>query len=134
MGSEPTGVGSVAGGGRYDNLVGMFDQKGRKVPCVGVSIGIERVFAIVEANLAAKKDQLRTTETDVFVASAQKNLVEERMKICNELWEANIKVSGLSCEHTHTHTSASNKDNFRLLSIATISFPNVYSHLIAQSL
>lgn len=28
---EPVGVGSVAGGGRYDNLVGMFDPKGRKV-------------------------------------------------------------------------------------------------------
>ena len=28
---EPVGVGSVAGGGRYDNLVGMFDSKGRKV-------------------------------------------------------------------------------------------------------
>lgn len=27
---EPVGVGSVAGGGRYDNLVGMF-AKGRKV-------------------------------------------------------------------------------------------------------
>ena len=50
-------VGSVAGGGRYDGLVGMFDPKGRKVykqmiynklliqvPCVGFSIGVERVF------------------------------------------------------------------------------------------
>ena len=27
---EPVGVGSVAGGGRYDNLVGMFDPRGRK--------------------------------------------------------------------------------------------------------
>ena len=74
------GVGSVAGGGRYDNLVGMFDPRGRKarrtsvtcytvaiwtlhqvttitkshislfqVPCVGVSIGIERIFSILEA-------------------------------------------------------------------------------------
>lgn len=42
------GVGSVAGGGRYDGLVGMFDPKGRKVPCVGVSIGIERIFSILE--------------------------------------------------------------------------------------
>ena len=25
------GVGSVAGGGRYDGLVGMFDAKGKKV-------------------------------------------------------------------------------------------------------
>ena len=39
----------MAGGGRYDGLVGMFDSKGKKVPCVGVSIGIERVFAILEA-------------------------------------------------------------------------------------
>lgn len=45
---EPVGVGSVAGGGRYDGLVGMFDPKGRKVPCVGVSIGIERIFSILE--------------------------------------------------------------------------------------
>ena len=32
-------VGSVAGGGRYDELVGMFAPKGRSVPCVGVSVG-----------------------------------------------------------------------------------------------
>lgn len=32
---EGVSVGSVAGGGRYDGLVGMFDPKGRKVPCVG---------------------------------------------------------------------------------------------------
>ena len=47
-GEESVSVGSVAGGGRYDNLVGMFDSKGKKVPCVGVSIGIERIFAIME--------------------------------------------------------------------------------------
>lgn len=41
-------VGSVSGGGRYDDLVGMFDAKGKKVPCVGFSIGVERVFTILE--------------------------------------------------------------------------------------
>ena len=46
---ESVSVGSVAGGGRYDGLVGMFDPKGKKVPCVGVSIGIERVFSIMES-------------------------------------------------------------------------------------
>ena len=34
----------------------------------------------------------RTTETEVYVVSAQKNLVEERMKLCRELWDADIKV------------------------------------------
>lgn len=44
-------VGSVAGGGRYDNLVGMFAPKGRSIPCVGVSVGIERLFSIMERKL-----------------------------------------------------------------------------------
>ncbi|KAK2169760.1 hypothetical protein LSH36_7g11026 [Paralvinella palmiformis] len=91
-GSEPVGVGSVAGGGRYDDLVGMFDAKGKKVPCVGVSIGIERVFSILEGRLLASQDKIRTTETEVFVVSAQKHLVEERLKLCYELWNADVKT------------------------------------------
>ncbi|KAF4520828.1 hypothetical protein B566_EDAN007123 [Ephemera danica] len=87
-------VGSIAGGGRYDDLVGMFDPKGRKVPCVGVSIGVERVFSLLEAKGADQS--LRSSSVEVFVASAQKNLVEERMKICNELWSAGVK-----CEHPY---------------------------------
>uniref|UniRef100_A0AAQ4RY29 histidine--tRNA ligase n=1 Tax=Gasterosteus aculeatus aculeatus TaxID=481459 RepID=A0AAQ4RY29_GASAC len=51
---ESVSVGSVAGGGRYDGLVGMFDPKGRKVPCVGVSIGIERIFSILEQKAEAE--------------------------------------------------------------------------------
>ncbi|XP_033112058.1 histidine--tRNA ligase, cytoplasmic-like isoform X2 [Anneissia japonica] len=89
-GGEQVGVGSVAGGGRYDGLVGMFDPKGKKVPCVGVSIGIERVFSIMEAKAADNK--VRTTEIQILVASAQKNLLEERMKLCYELWEGNVKA------------------------------------------
>jgi histidyl-tRNA synthetase len=30
----------------------MFDLKHRDVPCVGVSIGIERLFSIMEAQIA----------------------------------------------------------------------------------
>ena len=41
-----TNVGSIGGGGRYDTLVGMFSSKA--VPCVGVCVGIERVFNIME--------------------------------------------------------------------------------------
>ena len=89
---EEIRVGSVAGGGRYDGLVGMFDPKGRSVPCVGVSIGIERLFSIMEANMAKKKEQNRTIDTDVFVISAQKNLVEERMKVVTELWNGGVRA------------------------------------------
>ncbi|XP_035267158.1 histidine--tRNA ligase isoform X2 [Anguilla anguilla] len=91
-GEEAVNVGSVAGGGRYDDLVGMFDPKGRKVPCVGVSIGIERVFSIMEQKAEASAEKVRTTETQVMVASAQKNLLEERLKLTAELWDAGIKA------------------------------------------
>jgi histidyl-tRNA synthetase len=40
--------GTVAGGGRYDNLIGRFT--GDTVPAVGFSIGFERIFSIVQEN------------------------------------------------------------------------------------
>ena len=40
----------------------------------------------------AANAKIRTTETQVYVISAQKNLVEHRMKLCRELWDADIKV------------------------------------------
>lgn len=54
------GVGSIAAGGRYDNLVGMFstaasgaqgkvkerEMTRNRVPCVGISVGVERVYAM----------------------------------------------------------------------------------------
>ncbi|CAF92276.1 unnamed protein product, partial [Tetraodon nigroviridis] len=85
-------VGSVAGGGRYDGLVGMFDPKARKVPCVGVSIGIERIFSIMEQKAEASAEKVRTTEVQVMVAAAQKNLLEERLRLITELWNAGIKA------------------------------------------
>ncbi|CAH2979836.1 unnamed protein product [Chilo suppressalis] len=92
IGNEEQTVGSIAGGGRYDNLVGMFDSKHKQVPCVGVSIGVERIFSVLEAKLAAGEMRVRTSDVDVYVISAQKNFLEERMKICNELWNAGIKT------------------------------------------
>lgn len=50
-GEESLNVGSVAAGGRYDELVAMFDPKGHKVPCVGLSIGVERIFYIMEQKM-----------------------------------------------------------------------------------
>jgi len=89
---EAASVGSVAGGGRYDDLVGMFDPRGKKVPCVGVSIGIERIFAILEAEAEKKKARVRTTETEVYVATAHKKLHEDRMRIIAKLWNAGLKA------------------------------------------
>ncbi|XP_065366360.1 histidine--tRNA ligase, cytoplasmic isoform X1 [Calliphora vicina] len=85
-------VGSVAGGGRYDNLVGMFDTKGKQVPCVGVSIGVERIFSVLEAKAAAAGIKQRTNDIEVYVASAHKGLHEKRLSILNDLWNQGVKA------------------------------------------
>ena len=91
--------GSIAGGGRYDGLVGMFS--GKNIPAVGVSIGIERIFAILERR-AQEKQQIRATKTQIFVAQIGKNLTTERMKILGELWNANIFAETLYVDNPKT--------------------------------
>ena len=93
--NDPTvGVGSVAAGGRYDNLVGMFSGK-TQIPCVGISFGVDRIFSITKARMAADNAaEVRNNEVDVYVmAFGGKGFVKERMQICARLWEAGIKVS-----------------------------------------
>ncbi|GAA52832.1 histidyl-tRNA synthetase [Clonorchis sinensis] len=95
---EPLAVGSVAGGGRYDGLVGMFDPSGTPVPCVGVSFGVERLLAISEAlatagSQATKNKFVRPTETEVMVAGAHKGLILQRLECCRRLWDAKIKTT-----------------------------------------
>ncbi len=86
-------VGSIAAGGRYDHLVGMFSNK--EVPAVGVSIGIERVFAIIEAQMKEKtkenKGTIRETETEVLIASIGNGMQPMRMAIAADMWRAGIK-------------------------------------------
>lgn len=93
--NDPTvGVGSVAAGGRYDNLVGMFSGK-NQIPCVGISFGVDRIFSITKARMAADKSvtAVRNNEVDVYVMSfGGKGFLKERMSVCAKLWEAGIKV------------------------------------------
>ena len=81
-------VGSVAGGGRYDNLVGMFSGS-TQIPCVGASVGIERLFALIEKK-AKSEGPVKTCPVQVFVAAAGGDLLEERMAVLRELWTAHL--------------------------------------------
>ncbi|PRQ77507.1 histidyl-tRNA synthetase [Rhodotorula toruloides] len=89
------GVGSIAAGGRYDELVGMFASGGAagKIPCVGISFGVERLFSILLRKAQEKGETAgRAKATEVFVMSLGDGLLEERMKVCKELWAAGIKA------------------------------------------
>ncbi|TGO09162.1 hypothetical protein BTUL_0177g00210 [Botrytis tulipae] len=100
--SDPSvGVGSVAAGGRYDNLVGMFAGKGKQIPCVGISFGVDRIFSITKARMEEEQtaEQVRNNDVDCFVMAfggkGFTGLLKERMSICSTLWEAGIKAEFL---------------------------------------
>ncbi|OTF78963.1 histidine-tRNA ligase, cytoplasmic-like protein [Euroglyphus maynei] len=83
--------GSIAAGGRYDNLVGMLAETNNwEVPCVGLSIGIERILTIIEERMSG--DDGVGSPTQVLVASIGNELLDERMKILVELWNAKLNA------------------------------------------
>ena len=55
--------GSWGRGGKSGKLISI--HLSRSVPCVGVSIGIERLFSIMEANLTKESTKIRTVHTQV---------------------------------------------------------------------
>ena len=81
-------IGSVGGGGRYDNLIGSLNGK-ESVPSVGFSIGVERIFDILQK----KSKTSRIIHTDVLVCSIEKkdeNFLQERIKIVSVLRDNDI--------------------------------------------
>ncbi|XP_042010738.1 histidine--tRNA ligase, cytoplasmic-like [Salvia splendens] len=80
-------VGSIAAGGRYDNLIGMFGTK--QVPAVGVSLGIERVFSIMEQ--LQNDQEIRATETQVLVSILGDD-ISLGAELASELWDAKLKA------------------------------------------
>jgi histidyl-tRNA synthetase len=87
-------VGSIAAGGRYDNLVGMFSAK--QVPAVGVSIGIERILNIVEQAVKKEQGTIRRTSTQVLVGSIGDGLYLQRKKLAAELRSLGIATDNLN--------------------------------------
>jgi len=91
------GVGSVAAGGRYDNLVERFLPKAQ-MPCVGVSFGVDRIFSITKARMEREKklEAMRASETDVYVMAfggkGFDGMLPQRMSVCKTLWDAGIKA------------------------------------------
>lgn len=91
------GVGSVAAGGRYDNLVSMFSGK-QQIPCVGISFGVDRIFSITKQRLNADASSIpiRTNEVDVYVMAfggkGFDGLLPQRMEVAKRLWDAGIKA------------------------------------------
>lgn len=78
--------GSVAGGGRYDDLVKRFT--GQAVPATGMSIGVDRLLAALRATGRIGSD----AEGPVVVTVMDKSRMADYMQMVTELRQAGIRA------------------------------------------
>jgi histidyl-tRNA synthetase len=83
---RPRQFGSVAGGGRYDDLVKRFT--GQEVPATGISIGVDRLLAA----LRAKGRLSGTTEGPVVVTVMDRHRMAEYQAMASDLRNAGIRA------------------------------------------
>jgi histidyl-tRNA synthetase len=81
--------GSLGGGGRYDNLVGMF--AGQDVPARGFSLGLARI-SVVLAEREMFPVELVSTSADVMVSVWNSESVVDSIALANELRRAGLRV------------------------------------------
>jgi histidyl-tRNA synthetase len=74
--------GSLAGGGRYDNLVGMF--LGTEVPACGVSLGLERILVVMQER-GMFPPEVERASIDVVVAALDEGALPAAMETAAEL-------------------------------------------------
>jgi histidyl-tRNA synthetase len=82
--------GSLGGGGRYDNLVGMFS--GRDIPACGFSLGLERII-VVMTEREMFPSYLIETSADVMVTIWNEESVAESLQLAHELRALKLRVS-----------------------------------------
>jgi histidyl-tRNA synthetase len=86
--SEPN-LGSVTGGGRYDDLIGLFRKK--SLPTTGTSFGIERIIDLME-ELDLYPASVGGTLVNVLVTVFNEDTRRASMKIANQLRNAGINT------------------------------------------
>ncbi len=81
------GAGSIAGGGRYDNLVGHYRKE--PLPGVGASIGISRLFGALKENYATGP----ATPAQALVVVFSNELLPYCFKVAQALREAGLNIA-----------------------------------------
>lgn len=79
--------GSLGGGGRYDELIGMFMKQ--DVPACGFSLGVERILFLMEER--GMFDDSRA-DVDVLITMWDDDTAPQTLKLAHELRAQNVKV------------------------------------------
>ena len=85
----PDLAGSLGGGGRYDDLVGMF--LGQQVPAAGFSLGLERIL-VVMGERAMFPAHITATAADVLVAQWNAATAADALTLAHELRAGQLRV------------------------------------------
>jgi histidyl-tRNA synthetase len=85
----PDLAGSLGGGGRYDNLVGMFS--GENIPASGFSLGLERILVVMTERNMFPAD-LAMNAADVMVAAFDEAGMPHAMALAASLRSSSLRV------------------------------------------
>jgi histidyl-tRNA synthetase len=85
----PDLAGSLGGGGRYDNLIGVF--LGREIPACGFSLGLERIIVVMTERGMFPTGVL-STPVDVMVAVWSHETRGLSLAVASELRRAGLRV------------------------------------------
>lgn len=87
--AQNVAMGSIGGGGRYDDLTGLFGVP--NVPGVGISFGLDRIYDVMEELNIFPKSIYHSTQALFF------NLGEKESRYAFELMQQ-LRQDGISCE------------------------------------
>ena len=86
--NEPVQMGSIAGGGRYDNLTGTFGLPG--VSGVGISFGVDRIYDVLEELGLFPENQAITTQ--IMLTNFDADAQTYGLKVLRQLRQAGVKA------------------------------------------
>ncbi|OLE56032.1 MAG: histidine--tRNA ligase [Acidobacteria bacterium 13_1_20CM_3_53_8] len=85
----PDLAGSLGGGGRYDNLVGMF--LGQNVPACGFALGLERIILVMTEREMFPRN-LAEAPAEVMVTIWNEASIADSLKLASDLRDEGLKV------------------------------------------
>ena len=86
---EKPKIGSITGGGRYDELIGSFSKQ--SYPATGTSFGIERIIDVME-EFDMFPSTVGKTVTQVLMTVFDDDLMEESLKLATMLRQGGIRT------------------------------------------
>lgn len=81
-------LGSIGGGGRYDDLLGLF---GTSSPAVGISFGVDRLMELLR--LAKEKKEMKRSTANLFIAVVGDEQYDYAIRTARQLRAEGVNVS-----------------------------------------